>query len=130
MDSCVEKKRPSAGNDDPTLAAALRTPAFWAVALTCSLFLLVSSGTALFYEDILSEFGFVRTEYQTVLTISFLFGTACNLLCGWLAQWWSMTRLLGLGSGVLAAALVALPYLRVMPQLYVFAADFTPQAQG
>jgi MFS family permease len=105
-----------------TLRQALATPVFWAVALTCSLFLLVSSGTFLFYEDILRSFGFSRTEYQDVLTISFLFGTGFNLVCGWLARLMPMTRVLGLGSVVLAGSLAALPLARTMTQLYWYAA--------
>jgi MFS family permease len=104
------------------LSAALKTQAFWSVSLTCSLFLLVSSGTALFYEDILRTFGFVRAEYQTLLAVSFLIGTAFNLVCGLLAQRWSMTRLLGLASVVMAGTLVGLPFARTMEELYVYAA--------
>jgi hypothetical protein len=110
------------GEGGVTLAAALRTAAFWAIALNCALFLLVSSGTALFYEDILGTFDFNRGEYQTVLGISFLLGIVFNLVCGLLGQWWSLTRLLGTGSVVLAAALFGLPFARTMPQLYGYAA--------
>jgi MFS family permease len=115
---CTATHRP----DDFTLTEALRTPAFWAVALTCSLFNLVSAGTALHYEDILTSFGFTRTDYQNLLAASFMFGTAFNLVCGWLAFQWPMTRLLGFSSVVLAGALAMLPYLRTMPQLYAYAA--------
>jgi MFS family permease len=107
---------------DFTLAAALRTPAFWATALTCALFGLFSSGTFLFYEDILGTFGFNRTEYQDVLAVSFLLGTVFNLACGWLARRWSMTRLLGTASFVMAGSIAALPFARTMDQLYVYAA--------
>jgi hypothetical protein len=107
---------------DFRLMDALKTQAFWALSLTCSLFMLVSSGTALFYEDILRTFGFVRAEYLTLLAVSFLVGTAFNLVCGWLAQKWSMTRLLGLASVVMSGTLVGLPFARTMEQLYVYAA--------
>ncbi|HEY1380224.1 MAG TPA: MFS transporter [Gemmataceae bacterium] len=119
-----DRPAPVAANadDDLSLADALRTPAFWAVGLACALFALVSSGTTLFYEDILNEFGFTRPEYERMLAVSFLFGTAFNLLCGWLARAWSMTRLLGLGSLVLAGTLVGLPFARTMGHLYAYAA--------
>jgi hypothetical protein len=107
---------------DLTFAAALRTPAFWAVGLTCSLFLFVSSGTALFYEAMLKSFDFGRPEYEEMLGVLFLFGTGFNLLCGWLAQRWSLTRLLGVGSFVMAGSLAALPLARTMTQLYWYAA--------
>jgi MFS family permease len=106
---------------DFTLAEALRTPAFWAVALNCAFFLLVSSGTGLFYEDILAEFGFSRTDYESLLLVSFLLGTMFNLVCGWAARQWSMPRLLASGTVVLAGSLVMLPYLRALPQLYAYA---------
>jgi Major Facilitator Superfamily len=112
---------PPAG-DDFTFAAALRTQAFWAVSLTSALFLLVSSGTALFYEDVLRGFNFGRREYEEMLFVLFLFGAGFNALCGWLARRWSMTRLLGVGSLILAAALAALPFARTMSQLYLYAA--------
>ncbi len=112
----------SASGADFTFAAALRTPAFWAVGLTCALFLFVSSGTALFYEAMLKSFGFGRPEYEEMLGVLFLFGTGFNLLCGWLAQRWPLTRLLALGSLVLAGSLAALPLARTMTQLYWYAA--------
>jgi MFS family permease len=118
----VAASPPPTSRDDFTLAGALRTPAFWAVALACALFNLVSSGTFLFFQDILETFGFTRAEYEEVLMVSFLLGTGFNLLCGWLAQRWSSTRLLGLGSVVLAASLVALPFAQTMGQLYLYAA--------
>jgi MFS family permease len=111
-----------AGTGDFTLAEALRTPAFWAVALTCALFLFISSGTALFYESVLETFGFGRAEYEEMLGLTFLLGVGFNFLSGWLAQRWSMTKLLGVGSLVLAGSLATLPLARTLPQLYVYAA--------
>jgi MFS family permease len=104
------------------LREALRTPAFWSVALTCSFFNFVSSGTMLFYEKILESFGFNRGEYETMLTVSFLSGAAFNLFCGWLGRYWSLTRLLGFGSVVLAGSLAALPLARTPVQLYAYGA--------
>jgi predicted MFS family arabinose efflux permease len=109
-------------DSDFTFGEALRSPAFWAVGLTCSFFLFVSSGAALFYEGVLKSFGFGRPEYEEMLGMLFLFGTGFNLLCGWLAQRWSLTRLLGVGSLVLAGSLAALPLARTMTQLYWYAA--------
>lgn len=106
---------------DFTFSAAVRTSAFWAIGLTCALFLFVSSGTALFYEAVLRSFGFNRSEYEQMLAILFLFGSAFNLLCGWLAQVWSLTRMLGCGSLILAISLVMLPLARSMAQLYLYA---------
>jgi cyanate permease len=119
----VKPSAPAAASEgDFTFAAALRTPAFWAVALTCSLFNFVSSGMALFYEGVLKSFGFGRPEYEEMLGVMFLFGIAFNLLCGWLARSWWLTRLLGLGSIVMAGSLAALPFARTVTQLYWYAA--------
>jgi MFS family permease len=118
----LAEAEPSANSNsaDFTLSRALRTPAFWAVGLTCAFFNLVSSGTTLFYEDILKSFGFDRGEYENLLAVTFLFGTAFNLLCGWLGRYWPLNRLLGIGSMVLAASLVALPFASTLSQLYVY----------
>jgi hypothetical protein len=108
--------------DDLTLGGALATPAFWAVALTCSLFHLVSSGTFMFFEDILGTFGYSRGEYINMMSALFLMGIGFNLLCGWLARKWTLTRLLGVASLALAGTLVTLPFARTMAQLYQYAA--------
>jgi hypothetical protein len=76
----------------------------------------------LFYEAMLKSFAFGRPEYEEMLGVLFLFGTGFNLLCGWLAQRWSLTRLLGVGSFVMAGSLAALPLARTMTQLYWYAA--------
>ena len=107
---------------DFTFADALRSPAFWAVALACSLFNFISSGMALFYEGVLRSFGFGRPDYEKMLSVMFLFGILFNLLCGWLARWWSLNRLLAAGTLVLAGSLAALPFARTMTQLYWYAA--------
>ena len=53
-----------------TLAAALRTPAFWVFAGATSLFGLVSSGLGLFNEAVLAERGFNQQTYHTFLAAS------------------------------------------------------------
>jgi MFS family permease len=130
--SCLLYRKPAGGTDrlsdaEPsgggaTLAQALRSSTFWAFALACSLYLLVSSGVNLYGELILEDFGFNRAVFLDVQSLTFALGVVFNLLCGWLAQRWSMGRLLGLASLVLAAALVGLPMAHTLPQLYAFAA--------
>jgi MFS family permease len=110
----------SANSSDFTLGQSLRTPAFWAVALTCAFFNLVSSGTTLFYEDMLKSFGFPRDDYESLLGVTFLMGIGFNLLCGWLGRFLTLSRLLGFGSIILAGSLLALPFARTMSQLYVY----------
>jgi MFS family permease len=97
------------GLEDLSLAAALRSPAFWVFAVSSALFGLVYSGIALFNQSILEERGFDATVYHWALGITTLFGLAANFGGGWLAMRWPIQRLMGLGMGALALALAGLP---------------------
>jgi MFS family permease len=105
-----------------TLAAALRTPAFWVFAGATSLFGLVSSGLGLFNEAVLAERGFDQETYHTFLAASALIALVGQFGCGWLTLRWSMQRLLGLAMFLYALALVALPLIVSFTQLWIFAA--------
>jgi MFS family permease len=104
-----------------TLAAALRTPAFWVFAGATSLFGLVSSGLGLFNEAVLAERGFDQETYHTFLAASALIALVGQFGCGWLTLRWSMQRLLGLAMFLYALALVALPFIVSFSQLWIFA---------
>ncbi len=105
-----------------TLSDALRTPAFWIFAGATSLFGLVSSGLGLFNEAILAERGFDQQTYHTFLAGSALIALVGQFGCGWLTLRWSMQRLLGLAMFLYGLALVALPFIITLPQLWIFAA--------
>ena len=105
-----------------TLSDALRTPAFWVFAGATSLFGLVSSGLGLFNEAILAERGFDRQTYHTFLAGSALIALVGQFGCGWLTLRWSMQRLLGLAMFLYGLALVALPFIITLAQLWIFAA--------
>jgi MFS family permease len=105
-----------------TLADALRTPAFWVFAGATSLFGLVSSGLGLFNEAILAERGFDQQTYHTFLAGSALIALVGQFGCGWLTLRWSMQRLLGLAMFLYGLALVALPFIITLAQLWIFAA--------
>jgi len=105
-----------------SLSAALRTPAFWVFAGATSLFGLVSSGLGLFNEAVLAERGFDQQTYHTFLAASALIALVGQFGCGWLTLRWSMQRLLGLAMFIYALALVALPFIVTLPQLWIFAA--------
>lgn len=124
------RERPVGGASDPeesdgggglSLAAALRTPAFWVFGGATSLFGLVSSGLGLFNEAVLEERGFHQQTYVTFLAATSIIALAGQLLCGWLTLHWSMQRLLGLAMFIYAAALAALPLLVTLSQLWIFA---------
>jgi predicted MFS family arabinose efflux permease len=99
---------------------ALSSPAFWVFALSSSVFGLVYSGIALFNQSILEQRGFDATTYHIVLVISTMLGLAANFVGGWLATRWSIQKLMGVGMGVLAAALVALPQVRTLAHVVLY----------
>jgi len=109
-------------DDGLSLAAALRTPAFWVFGGATSLFGLVSSGLGLFNEAVLAERGFDQQTYVRFLAATSIIALAGQLACGWLTLRWSMQRLLGLAMFLYAAALGALPLLTTLSQLWIFAA--------
>ena len=104
-----------------TLAAALRTPAFWVFGVATSLFGLVSSGLGLFNEAVLAERGFGQQTYVTFLAATSVIALAGQLGCGWLTLRWSMQRLLSVAMFIYGGALAALPLLSTLPQLWIFA---------
>ncbi len=87
-----------------------------------SLFGLVSSGLGLFNEAVLAERGFNQQTYHTFLAASAIIALLGQFGCGWLTLRWSMQRLLGLAMFIYAAALVALPLVVSLAQLWIFAA--------
>ena len=105
-----------------SLKAALRTPAFWVFAGGTSLFGLVSSGLGLFNQAILAERGFDQPIYIKFLAVTSIIALAGQGLCGWLTLRWSMRQLLGLALFLYAGALAALPLLKTLSQLWIFAA--------
>ncbi len=94
-----------------TLRQALQTPAFWVFALSSSVYGLLASGIALFNESILAERGFDASVYHRTLVITALTALAGNFLGGWLAEKWTMNRLMALAMAMLAGALLALPHV-------------------
>ena len=104
-----------------TWGEAVRTPAFWVFALASSVYNLVASGIGLFNESILAERGFPAGIYHRSLVICALLSLVGNFLGGWLASRWSVNRLMALTMGLLAAALIGLPWLRTVAQVDAFA---------
>lgn len=100
---------------------ALRTPAFWVFALASSIYNLIASGIGLFNESILAERGFDASIYHRTLAITAITSLAGNFLGGWLAAKWRLNRLLALAMALLAAALLGLPLLTTLGQVYLFA---------
>ena len=104
-----------------SLAAALRTPAFWVFAGGISLFGLVSSGLGLFNEAVLAERGFDQQTYVAFLAGTSIIGLAGQFASGWLTLRWSMQRLLGIAMLLYGGAIAALPLLTTQTELWFFA---------
>lgn len=111
----------TATENDFTWLNALRTPAFWVFALASSTFNLVASGIGLFNESILAERGFAAGIYHRSMVITALTSLLGNFLGGWLAEKWSVRRLMAIAMGLLAGALLSLLWLRAVWQVYIFA---------
>jgi MFS family permease len=104
-----------------SLAAALRTPAFWVFGVATALFGLVSSGLGLFNEAVLAERGFNQQTYVTFLAATSIVALIGQFACGWLTLHWSMQRLLALSMLLYAISLGALPFLSTLSELWMFA---------
>ena len=116
---------PSGGEEEPTpdpagltLAAALRTPAFWIFALATSVYGLVVSGIGLFNESILKQLGFDAATYHQTLIITTLVGLGTQLVGGWLGWKWSLRGLTTLAMGLYAASLLWLPSVTERSELF------------
>jgi MFS family permease len=104
-----------------TLAEALATPAFWALALGGFVFNAAYSGITLFNESILAERAFRASPAGPLIVIVFT-ALAANFLTGWLATRWPVTKLMGAAMLLLAVSLVTLPLVRTAAQVYLYAA--------
>jgi MFS family permease len=76
----------AAAEADSTLGGALRSPAFWVVALASSMYGLIASGIGLFNESILAERGFAPEVYHQALAVTAITALAGNFGAGALAD--------------------------------------------
>ncbi|MFO0849080.1 MAG: MFS transporter [Gemmataceae bacterium] len=104
-----------------TLAAAVRTPVFWVFGVATSLYGLIAAGVSLFNQSILAERNFDRSVFLTVTTLAPMIGLAANLATGWLATRIAMGRLLAVAMVVMAAALLAFPWVSSLTEVYAYA---------
>ncbi len=96
---------------------AVATPSFWVFALGSALYGLVASGIGLFNESILAERGFGPQVYYQTLVVTAMTALAGNLGGGWLADRWTMPRLMALAMTLLAGGLAVLPYVATLAQV-------------
>lgn len=103
-----------------TWGQALRSPMFWVFALSSSLYNLLASGIGLFNESILTERGFQAGIYYRSLVITAMTSLVGNFLGGWLATKWRLSHLMALAMGLLALALLGLPWLTAVWHVDLF----------
>jgi MFS family permease len=113
-------------SDEPktgaTLHQALRTPAFWAFALSAALFNLIFTGVTIFAEAIVRERGFYDSHTFLTATMTLAFGgLAANFVGGWLARKWPHGKLMSAGMFIVTAALLILPLGRSSAALMAYA---------
>jgi predicted MFS family arabinose efflux permease len=94
---------------DANLIDAVRSPAFWAFSLACSLYGLLASAISLFPQAVLEKQGFDYDTFRFVLLLGAVCGVITNLVGGWLAMRFPLGRLLGLAMLLLAGCLVVFP---------------------
>ena len=105
---------PSNSTEGLSWRVALRTPAFWLFAAGTALYGLVASGIGLFNESILAERGFGPDVYYQTLVVTAVTALAGNGLGGWLAGRVPLLTLLSISLGVLAAGVLALPFVAAL----------------
>jgi MFS family permease len=105
-----------------TLRQALRTPAFWAFALSAAVFNLIFTGVTTFAERIVREREYydANTFLRAGMTLA-AGGLVANFVGGYLARIWPHGKLMAGGMLTVAAALVILPLGRSGAALYAYA---------
>jgi MFS family permease len=101
---------------------ALAMPSFWIFAVGTALYGLVASGIGLFNESILAERGFGPDVYYKTLAVTALTALVGNFLGGWLATRVALGQLMSASLFVLAAGVVALPFLTALVHVWLWAA--------
>jgi MFS family permease len=104
-----------------TWTAALAMPSFWVFALGTALYGLVASGIGLFNESILAERGFGPGVYYQTLAVTAMTALAGNFLGGWLSPLVPLGRLMAVSLFILAAGVLALPFVSTLTQVMAWA---------
>jgi MFS family permease len=107
----AEEQEPDIPRAQATLGEALRSPAFWVVALASSMYGLVASGIGLFNESILAERGFAPEVYHTALAVTAITGLAGNFVAGAIADRGSLRQVLFVALFILTLALAGLAHV-------------------
>ena len=89
---------------------AIRSSTFWAFALGTALFNAIWSAITLFYESILGERG-LADHYVNAMAALTGAGLIANLVAGWMANHWSLSRLLAVGLALLSVLMLLYPFI-------------------
>lgn len=100
---------------------ALAMPSFWVFAVGTALYGLVASGIGLFNESILAQRGFGPDVYYKTLAVTALTALIGNFAGGWAARKVPLGRLMAASQIILAAGLVALPYVSSLSHVMAWA---------
>lgn len=100
---------------------ALAMPSFWVFAIGTALYGLVASGIGLFNESILAQRGFGPDVYYQTLAVTAMTALAGNFLGGWLSSRVALGRLMAASQFILAAGLLALPFVGSLAQVMAWA---------
>jgi MFS family permease len=104
-----------------TWTAALAMPSFWVFAIGTALYGLVAAGIGLFNESILAERGFGADVYYQTLAVTAMTALAGNFLGGWLSSRVALGRLMSVSLLILATGVCALPYVRALTHVMLWA---------
>ncbi len=101
------------------LWTALRSPAFWVVALASSAYGLIASGIGLFNESILAQRGFTPDIYYTALAVTAITGLIGNFAAGAFADRGSLRAVLLVALAMLSVGLLGLVYVTTVTHVMV-----------
>ncbi len=119
-DRSANDVQPRAVLDLPPLVA-LRTPAFWVFTGASALFYLMFTAITLDHEELLRDRGFDYDAFILVGAVLTFLGLPANLVGGWLAQNWSVGKLLAIGMVSLAGSLAVFPFIASTESLLLYA---------
>jgi MFS family permease len=114
-------------SNDATLGSALRSPAFWVVALASSMYGLIASGIGLFNESILAERGFAPEVYHRALAVTAITALLGNFGAGALADRGSLRHVLIAALVLLTGGLAALASVVTVGQVMAQAVVIRPR---
>jgi hypothetical protein len=114
------RAQPQSENDF-TFAEALASPAYWLIAISTSIYGLISSGMSLFNESLLVQQGFEKGAYYELSKMTTVVGLLANLTTGCVTTRVRMTVVTGGAMAILASALLCLPLVKTKEALFCYA---------